>query len=88
MDAATRNRIEAAGRSLNRRVLMPLSAWQNMLRALNERAEPGNRPNHVMFLRLDRIEGDRELDVGLHRHWLDPTIPFAATLACRRRDCW
>jgi ATP-dependent DNA helicase DinG len=34
-----------------------------------------------MFLRLDRIDGDRELGVGLHRHWLDPTIPFAATLA-------
>jgi ATP-dependent DNA helicase DinG len=34
----------------------------------------------VMFLRLDRREiGDR--DVGLHRHWLDPTVPFAMTLA-------
>jgi ATP-dependent DNA helicase DinG len=33
-----------------------------------------------MFLRLDRREaGDR--DVGLHRHWLDPTIPFAMVLA-------
>jgi ATP-dependent DNA helicase DinG len=82
MDAATRNRIEAAGRSLNRRLLIPLSAWQNMLRAINEaQAEPGNRPNHIMFLRLDRVDGERDLDVGLHRHWLDPTIPFAATLA-------
>jgi ATP-dependent DNA helicase DinG len=53
-----------------------------MLRAINEaQAEPGNRPNHIMFLRLDRIDGERDLDVGLHRHWLDPTIPFAATLA-------
>jgi ATP-dependent DNA helicase DinG len=33
-----------------------------------------------MFLRLDRREG-REVDVGLHRHWLDPTVPFAITLA-------
>jgi ATP-dependent DNA helicase DinG len=82
MDAATRNRIEAASRSLNRRVLIPLSAWQNMLHALSEpQAEPGNRPNHVMFLRLDRLEGGRDMDIGLHRHWLDPTIPFAATLA-------
>jgi ATP-dependent DNA helicase DinG len=33
-----------------------------------------------MFLHLDRREaGDR--DVGLHRHWLDPTVPFAMTLA-------
>ncbi len=82
MDATTRNRIEAASRSLNRRVLVPLSAWQNMLHALNEpQAELGNRPNHVMFLRLDRLEGGRDFDAGLHRHWLDPTIPFAATLA-------
>ena len=25
--------------------------------------------------------GMRDYDVGLHRHWLDPTIPFMATLA-------
>ena len=50
MDAATRNRIEAAGRSLNRRVLAPLSAWQTMLHALTEtRPEPGepSRPDPV-----------------------------------------
>ncbi|HEY2621111.1 MAG TPA: ATP-dependent DNA helicase [Acetobacteraceae bacterium] len=82
MDAPTRNRIEAAGRSLNRRVLMPLSAWQNMLHALTEPpTEPGDRPGQILFLRLARAEGGREFDVGLHRHWLDPTIPFAATLA-------
>ena len=34
-----------------------------------------------MFLRLDRRDGLRDVDVGLHRHWLDPTIPFATTLA-------
>jgi ATP-dependent DNA helicase DinG len=82
MDAATRNRIEAAGRSLNRRVLAPLSAWQNMLHALNEPREAGAEGlRQVLFLRLTRAEGGREIDVGLHRHWLDPTIPFAATLA-------
>jgi ATP-dependent DNA helicase DinG len=82
MDAATRNRIEAAARSLNRRILMPLSAWQNMAQALTEApVEPGTRPGHIMFLRLSRVDGGREIDVGLHRHWLDPTIPFAATLA-------
>ena len=82
MDAATRNRIEAAGRSLNRRVLMPLSAWQNMLHSLAELpAEPGDRPGQILFLRVARADGGREIDVGLHRHWLDPTIPFAATLA-------
>jgi ATP-dependent DNA helicase DinG len=82
MDAATRNRIEATGRSLNRRALNPLSAWQNMLHALaDQQPAPGTRPSQVLFLRLMRAEGRREIDVGLHRHWLDPTIPFAASLA-------
>jgi ATP-dependent DNA helicase DinG len=84
MDAATRNRIEAAGRSLNRRALNPLSAWQGMLRALSEpRPEPGDgaRPGQILFLHVQRAsDGARDVDVGLHRHWLDPTIPFAATL--------
>ena len=42
MDAATRNRIEATGRSLHRRALNPLSAWQAMLRA-PDRAAAGAR---------------------------------------------
>jgi ATP-dependent DNA helicase DinG len=94
MDAATRNRIEATCRSLNRRALMPLAAWQNMLRLLTEdqsaagvapgldpRGGDGTRPHQVLFLRLSRAEAGREIDVGLHRHWLDPTIPFAAAVA-------
>jgi ATP-dependent DNA helicase DinG len=82
MDAATRNRIEAAGRSLNRRVLAPLVAWQNMLHALSEpRPRSAERPDQILFLHLMRADGGREIDVGLRRHWLDPTIPFATTLA-------
>lgn len=82
LDEATRGRIEAIDRSLRRRALDPLRAWQSMLGSLTEGpSEPGERPGHVMFLRLDRREGLRDVDVGLHRHWLDPTIPFAATLA-------
>ena len=82
LDEATRNRIEAIGRSLMRRALNPLQAWQTMLWSLTEpQPDPGQRPSHVLFLRLDRRDGLRDLDVGLHRHWLDPTIPFATTLA-------
>jgi ATP-dependent DNA helicase DinG len=86
LDEATRNRIEAIGRSLTRRALNPLQAWQTMLWSLTEpqpdpQASLGQRPTHVLFLRLDRRDGPRDLDVGLYRHWLDPTIPFATTLA-------
>ena len=81
MDSATRVRIEAVCRSLRRRALDRVTGWQAMLRVVAEpQPEPGTRPDHVHFLRLDRREaGDR--DVGLLRHWLDPTVPFAATLA-------
>ena len=81
MDAATRNRIEAACRSLARRAIDPLGAWRAMLRAMVENPpEPGTRPEHVLFLRLDRRDG-ADRDVGLQRHWLDPTVPFVMTLA-------
>ena len=77
-----RTRIEAVCRSLNRRAINPLAAWQGMLRSLLETPpEPGQRPDHVLFLRVDRREGQRDADVGLHRYWLDPTVPFAVTLA-------
>jgi ATP-dependent DNA helicase DinG len=36
-------------------------------------------PNIVDWLAVDRVEG-REYDVGLHRHWLDPSRPFARTV--------
>src|SRR3546814_15001207 len=33
-------------------------------------------PDFVDWLAVDRVEG-REYDIGLHRHWLDPTRPLA-----------
>ncbi len=74
LDSATRARIEAVCRSITRRALAPLSAWRAMLRDLIEPPpEPGTRPDHIMFLRLDRRDGT-DRDAGLHRHWLDPTV--------------
>ena len=85
LDAASRNRIEGLCRSLGRRAIDPLKAWQAMLAALAAPPpEPGTRPQHVHFLKLDRrlgAGGSGDRDVGLHRHWLDPTVPFAVTLA-------
>jgi ATP-dependent DNA helicase DinG len=80
LDPTTRDRIEAACRSLRRRVLDRIAIWRAMLAALTApRPEPGERPAHIYFLRLDRREGvDR--DVAFCRHHLDPTQPFAMTL--------
>ncbi len=81
-EEATRLRIEAIGRSLTRRALGPLKAWHEMLTDVTGKDhEPGERPSHVSFLRLDRRDASRDTDIGLHRHWLDPTVPFATTLA-------
>ena len=80
LDAAQRNRIEAAAASLERRALARILAWIAMLRAIESPPpEPGIRPEYVMFLHLSR-RGGQDFDVGLHRHWLDPTIPFASSL--------
>jgi len=81
LDTAQRNRIEAAQRSVKRRAIDRLSAWQAMLQAVAAAPpEPGARPEHVHTLHLDRRDG-ADRDIGLHRHWLDPTMPFAQTLA-------
>jgi ATP-dependent DNA helicase DinG len=81
LDAATRTRIEAATRTLKRRALDRLTAWISMLSALTDPAqEPGDRPAYIHFLRLERRDaGDR--DASYCRHHLDPTLPFAMTLA-------
>ncbi len=80
LETAQRNRIEAAQRSVKRRAIDRLTAWQAMLQAVAAAPPtPGARPEHVHTLHLDRREG-MDRDVGLHRHWLDPTMPFANIL--------
>ena len=81
LETGARIRLETAARSVERRALMPLAAWISMLARLREgQAEPGQRPTYVDWLALTRREG-RDVDAGLHRHWLDPTVPFAAQVA-------
>lgn len=72
LDTALRTRIEAAIRSLERRAVMTLGAWRSMLKDL-----PHATPEAMVdWLSVARQDG-REVDVGLHRHWIDPTLPFA-----------
>ncbi|QJU60421.1 ATP-dependent DNA helicase [Sphingomonas sp. AP4-R1] len=71
LDAAARARIEGAQGGLLRRG-QTIAAWIAMLTRLGGSADP----DFVDWLAVDRVEG-REFDVGLHRHWLDPTRPLA-----------
>ena len=81
METAERIRLETAILGIERRALTPVKAWRAMLATLTGPApEPGTRPLMVDWLQLDRREG-RDWDAGLHRHWLDPTIPFARMVA-------
>ena len=82
MDAAMRNRIEAACRSLTRRALDPLHGLAGHAGGAGRTGAGAGRaagPCAVLAARPARRRGI--VDVGLHRHWLDPTIPFAMTLA-------
>ncbi len=80
LDEAGRTRIEASLRGLRHRVRDPVSAWRAMLDAVAAPVpEPGQRPDHVHILRLERREAGE--DASYCRHFLDPTLPFALTLA-------
>jgi ATP-dependent DNA helicase DinG len=72
LDTGIRIRIEATLRSLHRRGIVELGGWRAMLASVE--GEPA--VEFVDWLALDRIDGN-ELDVGMHRHWIDPMKPFA-----------
>ena len=76
LDTASRIRLEAAARGVRRRGEHELNAWRSMLASLAA-ATP---PQFVDWFALDRTDGT-EHDVGLYRHWVDPTIPFADVVA-------
>ncbi|MBN8839267.1 MAG: ATP-dependent DNA helicase [Sphingomonadales bacterium] len=74
MDGQARARIEGAIASLGWRA-ETVAAWLSLLARVGGPADA----DFVDWLAVDRIEG-REFDIGLHRRWLDPTRPFAATV--------
>ena len=71
MDAAARARVEGAIASIGWRAEL-VAAWLALLARVGGPADP----DFVDWLSVERSDG-REFDVGLHRHWLDPTRPFA-----------
>ncbi len=76
LESATRTRIEAVCRALARRGEMLIAGWIDMLGAL----ETETPEIFVDWFAVDRIDG-RDFDVGMFRHWVDPTIPFAESVA-------
>ncbi len=74
LDAQARARVEGAIGGLSWRT-QTLSAWI----ALAARIGGPGDADFVDWLAVDRIEG-REIDVGLHRRWLDPTRPLAESV--------
>jgi len=73
LDSATRSRIDGISRSIERRVLLPVTGWMKMLERLGHE---GGDADFVDWLGVERIDG-RDVDIGMHRHWIDPTLPFA-----------
>ena len=72
IDSSQRARIEGAVRGLELRTNGSLESWQIMLADVIN----GTRDGFVDWMQIDRLDG-QDRDIGLARHWLDPTIPFA-----------
>jgi ATP-dependent DNA helicase DinG len=75
LDTSMRIRMDAAARGLERRAKLLIPSWRSMLSALG-------RPTPEIFVDWFSIEriGGREADVGMHRHWRDPSVPFAESV--------
>jgi ATP-dependent DNA helicase DinG len=71
LDGSARARVEGATASLSWRI-DTLRAWISML----ARAVGPVDPEYVDWLAIERFEG-REMDIGMHRRWLDPMKPVA-----------
>ncbi len=71
LDTSGRARVEGAANGLKLRCEL-LAAWGGLLARLGGPADPV----FVDWLAIPRVDG-RDYDIGLHRHWLDPMLPFA-----------
>jgi len=71
LDSGQRARIEGVARSLANRCELTLEAWRAMLRGLHNEPDPA----FVDWFAIEKSQ-NREIDVGMYRHYLDPTEPF------------
>ncbi len=75
LDSSSKIRLDAASEGVLWRVQAMVLPWISMLHSLQQGPEEG----FVDWFALSRA-GNREMDCGLHRHWIDPTEPFARTV--------
>jgi len=71
-DSVSRIRIEAAVRGLKRRANLVLPSWISMLASLAQETPE----EFVDWFSIETAWGNL-FDVGMHRHWIDPSLPFA-----------
>jgi len=76
LDSYSRQRIDATCRGLRRRAEGEIDAWKSMLEELSDEVPE----QFVDWYSVSRDQG-RDVDAAMHRHWIDPTIPFAQTVA-------
>jgi ATP-dependent DNA helicase DinG len=87
LDTGTRNRLDAMARGLKRRAEVQIAGWRAMLQSLAHREMAGAAGTDadvgvVDWFSVERALG-RDADIGQHRHFIDPTLPFAETVAAR-----
>ncbi len=84
LEADMRRRIDAMITTIGLRTVT-LGGWMGMLDTLNAAPSPlpspqrGEGESFIDWLEIERIEG-RAYDVGMYRHWVDPMVPFAASM--------
>lgn len=74
LDETLTVRLEAAARGIERRARLLVPSWRSMLASLED--EKNATTEFADWFEIERDDG-RDFDVGLKRHWIDPTIPFA-----------
>jgi len=75
LDSNMRARLESVARTLTRRAETIADSWMPMLMSLKGESHE----NFVDWFELSRIQG-REIDTGMYRHWVDPSLPFNKTV--------
>ncbi len=79
MEPSTKARIDAAARGIERRAKLIIPTWITMLDSFENGIAS---EEFVDWFEIVRDDG-RDRDVGLERHWVDPTIPLAEDVLSR-----